>query len=154
MTQTDHIFTNMQIPVGSFTSRALIIYMTDQLPVLCVLLHLKTEYSTQYVLKINFIQKSIFKFNDNLKKMNLTYLHQVVDFDQTFSIFYDSFCEVFNACFPEKKQKIEYKTRYQWMSASLSKCIDKKNRLFILSKSKPTLENCTVYKRYHNRQLF
>ena len=37
------------------------------------------------------------------------------------------------------------------MSASVSKCIDKKNRLFILSKSKPTLESYVVYKIYHNR---
>ena len=36
------------------------------------------------------------------------------------------------------------------MCASLSKCIDKKNRLFILNESKPTFENCTVYKIYHN----
>ena len=130
ITQIGHIFTNIHIPVDSFTSGALFIDIADHFTVFCVLQHLKTESSIQYVLKRNFTQKNIFKFNDKLRRMNLTYLHQVVDFDQAFTIFYESFCKVFNACFPEKRQKIEYKTRYQWISASLSKCIDKKKKTF------------------------
>ena len=133
----------MQIPVGSFKSGALFIDIKDHFPLFCVLQRLKTEYSTQYVLKRNLTQKIYDKF----KRLNWTYLHQEVNFDQPFSYSMIHFARYSMLVFwKERTQKIEYKTRYQWMFAFLSKCIDRKNKLFILSKFKPILENFTAFK--------
>ena len=43
------------------------------------------------------------------------------------------------------------KIELQWISKALPKCIAKKNRMFILSKSETSPENVKKYKLYHNR---
>ena len=70
---------------------------------------------------------------------------------EAFTLFYDKFRFCFERCFPVRKIKLGYRNRKKWLSEGLKVSIKNKNKMYVKSIRKPTVDNIKNYKRYKNR---
>ena len=58
---------------------------------------------------------------------------------------------MYDKAFPTVKVKRQYNNRKLWLTDSLRQLIHTKNKLYVVSQSRPTFTNEFIYKRYRNR---
>ncbi len=126
--------------------------ITDHLPVFTIAkysldLNTKNEYSYKRV----YSSKNIADFSNMLHNVEWNSVLSSIGCQEAFTLFYDKFRFCFERCFPVRKIKLGYRNRKKWLSEGLKVSIKNKNKMYVKSIRKPTVDNIKNYKRYKNR---
>ena len=126
--------------------------ITDHLPVFTIAkyssdLNTKNEYSYKRV----YSSKYIADFSNMLHNVEWNSVLSSIGCQEAFTLFYDKFRFCFERCFPVRKIKLGYRNRKKWLSEGLKVSIKNKNKMYVKSIRKPTVDNIKNYKRYKNR---
>ena len=89
-----------------------------------------------------------------LEKINNVNWKDVLDLSNcqaAYSLFLNTFTNLYETCFPLKKFKINHYNRKPWLSKALKTSIKFKNKLYLKSVKIATSENKNHYKQYRNK---
>ena len=67
---------------------------------------------------------------------------------QAFTMFLQKYSSIYEACFPIKSIKLNYRNRKSWLTHALKKSIKIKNKLCVKSIKHPSMLNVNRYKEY------
>ena len=150
-TLIDNIFSNDIFAKHDTVSGILDTDITDHFPIFHVIFSssVKPDDYHRAVRAIN--DDTINKFISMVTDHDWGPILSSTDAQEAYTKFHEIITIMYNKCFPFRKNKSFYKCRKPWLSDALKKSIKEKNRLFRLSREKPsqTLEN--KYKEYRNR---
>ena len=149
-TLIDNIFTN-DLELNGLLNGVLFTDISDHFPIFCIKMNLD-HYQSPSIVKIRKISSiNILKFQEYISAVNWENLYNIVEANEAFTTFSETFVKLCNECFPTVTYRSKYKTRKSWLSEGLKLSIKKKNKLYVKSKKDPTLNNIQTYKLYKNK---
>lgn len=95
-------------------------------------------------------EKCLERFSIKIGNVNWTPIIQNNNGQEAFTSFYEKYLENYHECFPVKMVKPGYHNRKPWLSEGMKKSIQHKNKLYIIQRKIPTLDNIMSYKKYKN----
>ena len=150
-TLIDNIFCNF-IDTKLLLNGIFLSDISDHLPIFCISSCMDNKVGPETVKKRSLSERNVHNFIRELGIMDWTAVREQTDCQAAFSLFYTSFKEIYNKCFPLKFIKLDqYKNRKSWLTSGLKSSIKQKNKLYVCMLKNPSFSNCERYKRYRNR---
>ena len=150
----DNIFTN-NIQESHYYNGIFPVDISDHYPVFCIMHSKSYNLQAEFYFTRELTNRNIENFSEKLKEANWTQVTECNDAQQSFTKYYQTYCNLYNQCFPIKRKKRGYVSRIPWLTDGLRRSIQIKNKLYVQSKKSPTTYNLTSYKNYkqHLRRL-
>ena len=147
----DNIFTNNHTDLVNSYHGILITDISDHFPIFHINKNMTDVIQEFDIVKRFFSAENKQSFIEQLSQTDWTPMYSSQNTQSTFSIFHQTFCELFNKSFPKRKVKIRYNNYKPWLSDSLKRCIKHKNRLYYTSIKIRTAYNELMYSTYRNK---
>ena len=95
-------------------------------------------------------EANISRFQSDLSDIDWTAKFENKTPNEKCDEFISTYCKLFEVNFPKKRLSRKRAKDKGWVTLSLRKCIQKKNKLYQRKLEKPTEENTELYNRYRN----
>jgi hypothetical protein len=147
----DNIFSNIHSQDESI-SCLFPIDISDHFPICYFSTKSKNSYSSEEPIfkKRDMSRKNTDKFNHLIRNHDWTSVTELLDTQDAYSSFHNTFTTYFNTSFPFKPKLSTYKSRLPWLSVGIKTAIKRKNALYNKQLSRPTITNIKKYKTYRN----
>ena len=95
-----------------------------------------------------YINSNIESFKRKIGETDFTGVLQCNDAQKAFTMYHKQYLNVYEACFPIKTVKSNYRTRKPCLTTAIKNSIWHKNVLYKKSHKRPSLQNTSCYKEY------
>ena len=150
ITLIDNIFTN-KIDSNYFQG---IFYtdISDHFPIFCINKNVPVKFKEHTAPKRDLSDKNVNAFIQNLQNTDWNKILGINDAQQSYSLFQKEFSTQYEKSFPIKLRKTSvYHNRKPWLTIGLRSAIKRKNKLYLLYKRHPNVNNEIIYKTYKNK---
>lgn len=147
----DHILSN----IHDATAAVLPLHLSDHDTAQMLTIPLKHKIQNQaiyYTYKRDYSSDNIHKFKECLSNLSWSEIHTANNANAAFNHFHETFCLLYNLCFPKLKVKVNFnnKKKQSWISKGLKKSCKTKRLLRHQFYRNKTANNKTKYLRYTN----
>ena len=150
----DNIYTNIPECHNTCTSGVLkFLTQSDHYPIFTIRNKIEPPKPKLHITKRNHSNKNIALFRKQIKRHDWDSIYRNTKIEPAFSIFTKTIVSNFQKYFPIETMKLNHKNRNPWINQTLKDDIKKRDKLFLLSRRYPTMENKEKYKQYKNRNL-
>ena len=147
----DNIFSNHVTPTSTSIQGILYTDISDHFPIFFIDIDTKGKSEKKTMIKRFFTEAAQAQFSEEIHNTDWTDVIQNADAQESTTIFHKRYTAIFNKHFPTKIVKAGYKNRKDWLPGGVKRAIEKKNKLFLQFRKRPTPENRDIYKAYRNR---
>ena len=126
---------------------------SDHYPIFTIRNKMEPTKPKTHITRTNHSNKNIALFRKQIKRIDWESLYRIKKVETAFSIFTKTIVSIFQKCFPLEIIKLNYENRNPWINQTLKDEIKIRDKLFLLSRKYPTLENKQRYKQLKNRNL-
>ena len=95
-----------------------------------------------------YTKSNIESFKRKIDETDFTGVLQCNDAQKAFTMYHKQYLNVYEAWFPIKTVKSNYRTRKPWLTTAIKNSIRHKNTLYKKSLKRPSLQNISCYKEY------
>ena len=146
----DNIYTNIPDCCNTCTSGVLkFMTQSDHYPIFTIRNKMEPTKPKTHITRRNHSNKHIALFRKEIKRIDWESLYRIKKVETAFSIFTKTIVSTFQKCFPLEIIKLNYENINLWINQTLKDEIKIRDKLFLLSRKYPTLEN----KQFKNRNL-
>ena len=150
----DNIYSNLPDSNNSCTSGVLkFLTQSDHYPIFSIRLNTIAPKPKTHITKRSHNEKNVASFKKHINQQNWDISLSCDSFNSAYSSFSNILILTYKLCFPLENIKINYKNRNPWINKTLRKEIEIRDKLFVISKKKPTTENIKKYKTFKNKNL-
>ena len=150
-TLIDNIFSNDYSEATTSVSGILYTDVSDHFPVYYIDFSASVNVNESIYTKRIFSTANMERFASAMQNKNWGHVTNESDAQRAYSMFYNDFNDVYDACFPRKTYKHGYRTRKPWLTEGMKQAIKTKNKLYRKSKKSKNPEHEFKYKRYRNK---
>ena len=111
-----------------------------------------SQPNLKHILREEIITKTL-HYSEKIERIDWESRYIILKIETAFSTFTKTIVSTFQKCFPLEIIKLNYENRNPLINQTLKYEIQIRDKLFVLSRKYPSLENKHGYKQFQNRNL-